>query len=252
MQQLVKIAALATFGLLLHVSNGNAQVGIGTTTPNASAQLEVQSTNKGVLFPRVTQANRPASPVAGLMVYQTDNTPGFYYYDGSAWVRLLSSADAVPSATSTSGFAARNSPAFVETNALGSYVSLPDNQNLSADISVNGSSTLFTLTKAGRYNISYMLSVSDPAVTTTSPNTLPLELGTRLVLNGSEVGGSISGGVPFNVNIPLVLTLAVPLKYYYGNVIINASAGDVIGLQLFNRVLNGNIQRASMTIVKVN
>ena len=39
---------------------GFAQVGIGTETPHASAQLEIQANGKGVLIPRVTQANRPA------------------------------------------------------------------------------------------------------------------------------------------------------------------------------------------------
>jgi hypothetical protein len=66
-------------------SSGN--VGLGTTTPNAGAQLELQSTTKGLLIPRMTKANRDAiaSPATGLLIFQTDNTPGFYYYSGSAW-----------------------------------------------------------------------------------------------------------------------------------------------------------------------
>jgi len=63
-------------------------IGIGTTTPHASAMLDVVSTNKGLLIPRVTEANRPASPATGLLIYQTNNTPGFYYYNGSAWLML--------------------------------------------------------------------------------------------------------------------------------------------------------------------
>ena len=59
------------------------QVGIGTSTPDPSAALEVSSTSKGVLFPTMTKAQRDAiaSPVAGLMIYQTDNTPGLRVYD---------------------------------------------------------------------------------------------------------------------------------------------------------------------------
>lgn len=55
-------------------------VGIGTTTPSASALLEISSTSKGVLIPRLTQAQRSAivSPAEGLLVYQTDGTVGFY------------------------------------------------------------------------------------------------------------------------------------------------------------------------------
>jgi len=74
-------------------NNNTGNVGIGGT-PNAAAQLEVAATNKGVLIPRITQANRPAAPVAGLLIYQTDNTPGFYYYTGSAWIRIMNTSDA--------------------------------------------------------------------------------------------------------------------------------------------------------------
>lgn len=65
----------------------NAQVGIGTSTPNASSALDVTSTTKGMLTPRMTQAQRTAiaSPATGLLIYQTDGTTGYYYYNGVAW-----------------------------------------------------------------------------------------------------------------------------------------------------------------------
>lgn len=55
-------------------------VGIGTAIPNASALLELSSTSKGILIPRMTQAQRAAiaNPAQGLLVYQTDGTTGFY------------------------------------------------------------------------------------------------------------------------------------------------------------------------------
>jgi hypothetical protein len=65
------------------------QVGIGTTTPDVSAMLDVVSTDKGILIPRMTQAARNAITVGatqeGLLIYQTDITPGFYYYNGTIW-----------------------------------------------------------------------------------------------------------------------------------------------------------------------
>ena len=75
--------------LLLFTIILNGQVGIGTTTPDASAVLDIQSSanDKGILIPRVTQAQRNAisSPATGLMIFQTDGNVGFYFYDGSSW-----------------------------------------------------------------------------------------------------------------------------------------------------------------------
>ena len=65
-------------------------VGVGTTTPAASAALDVTSTSKGLLLPRMTSAQRVAipNPVTGLFVFQTNGTPGLYYYIGTTWVNL--------------------------------------------------------------------------------------------------------------------------------------------------------------------
>ena len=69
-----------------------AQTGIGTTTPHASAQLDVSSTTKGFLPPRMTltQMNAIASPVEGLLVYCADCNPkGQYYYDGTDFSAMM-------------------------------------------------------------------------------------------------------------------------------------------------------------------
>jgi hypothetical protein len=55
-----------------------------------SSVLDISSNDKGILIPRIAKANRPASPAEGLLVYQVDETPGFYYFDGTSW-RILSS-----------------------------------------------------------------------------------------------------------------------------------------------------------------
>ena len=70
-----------------NIYNNGSSVGVGTVSPNASAALEVNSTTKGFLLPTMTQAQRNAiaSPATGLLIYQSDNTPGFYYYNGTAW-----------------------------------------------------------------------------------------------------------------------------------------------------------------------
>ena len=86
MKQII-FAALLFFSITVH-----AQVGIGTASPNSSAQLDITSADKGLLIPRMTSAEIAviSSPATGLLVFQTDNTSGFYYYDGSAWTQLHS------------------------------------------------------------------------------------------------------------------------------------------------------------------
>jgi hypothetical protein len=74
----------------------SAQTAIGTTAPNASAKLEIASTDKGLLIPRMTKAQREAitlsSAANGLMVYQTDDLAGFYVNTSAtttiAWTRV--------------------------------------------------------------------------------------------------------------------------------------------------------------------
>lgn len=55
------------------------------TAPDPSAMLDVQSTEKGVLVPRMSQAQRDAiaNPATGLLIYQNDNGPGFYFNAGT-------------------------------------------------------------------------------------------------------------------------------------------------------------------------
>ena len=70
-----------------------AQVGINTegTTPDASAMLDIKSTDKGLLIPRMTGAQRVgiSTPAIGLIIYQTDGFSGFYFFNSSsAWIRL--------------------------------------------------------------------------------------------------------------------------------------------------------------------
>jgi hypothetical protein len=88
-----------------NLSNDGTNVGIGTSSVDASAILQIESTSKGVLFPRMTleQRNIISSPQTGLLIFQTDNTPGFYFYDGSSWLALTGSSDSGSSNGSGSG-----------------------------------------------------------------------------------------------------------------------------------------------------
>lgn len=68
----------------------HAQVGIGTTLPNASSMLDVTSTTAGVLIPRMTTAQRTAiaAPANGLLVYDT-TTSSFWHYNSTVWREIL-------------------------------------------------------------------------------------------------------------------------------------------------------------------
>jgi hypothetical protein len=71
--------------------NASGNLGIGTTSPNASAILDVQSTTKGVRMPNMTttQKNAIASPAAGLMVFDTTLVK-LCVYSGTAWETITS------------------------------------------------------------------------------------------------------------------------------------------------------------------
>jgi len=79
--------------VLLTTTKTYSQVGIGTNTPAASAQLEVSSTNKGLLIPQIaltgsTDALTISSPANSLLVYNTaitsDVVKGYYYNSGTS------------------------------------------------------------------------------------------------------------------------------------------------------------------------
>ena len=85
-----KLGTLNSQPLIIITKNGErlridtlGRVGIGTTTPAATALLTLASTSRGFLTPRMTTAQRNAIylPAQGLLVYQTDGTHGFYYFD---------------------------------------------------------------------------------------------------------------------------------------------------------------------------
>ena len=73
--------------------NDGENVMIGTQTVEESAALAVESTQQGILLPRMTLEERDSieNPATSLLIFQTDDTPGFYYYNGTEWMNLASS-----------------------------------------------------------------------------------------------------------------------------------------------------------------
>lgn len=82
---------LADRKMTIHTS-GNIGIGVGITNPEASALLELRTTTQGFLAPRMTFAERNliALPATGLLIYQLDNNPDYYYFDGTTWIAISS------------------------------------------------------------------------------------------------------------------------------------------------------------------
>ena len=136
----VMVGRIIFFGILLGASFGTyAQTGIGTTTPNASAKLDVYSTNKGFLPPRITltgasDVSTISTPVAGLLIYNTATAgtapnnvvPGYYYWNGTAWTQI--SNGIIVDASKTASFsvaAADNNKLFLISSSTAVTVTIP-------------------------------------------------------------------------------------------------------------------------------
>ena len=119
-----------------------AQTGIGTTTPNASAKLDVSATDRGFLPPRVAlTATNIFSPItgtssaaAGLLIYNTATAgtaptnvvPGYYYWNGTAWIQIAPGL--IIDTSKTAGFTLAttdNNKVFLITSATNSTVTVP-------------------------------------------------------------------------------------------------------------------------------
>jgi hypothetical protein len=137
MRQLISSLLLLVSINILHAQNS---VGIGTTTPNASAQLDVTSTTKGLLIPRMTSTQRVAiaSPVPGLLVYQTNvdisqpSSPGFYLYESGGWKRMAKSDEV---ASGLSSWAVNGTDQY--SNVAG-HVGIGLNTNINKKLTVKG------------------------------------------------------------------------------------------------------------------
>lgn len=122
-----KFTCFVTLFFLCVLTAGAQSFSINTdgSTAHPSAMLDVKSTIKGLLIPRMsrTERNAIAAPATGLLIFQ--NAPdsiGFYYYNGSKWTWFLSNANSDSLAWRTGGNAA--------TNPVNNYIGTSDNKPL--------------------------------------------------------------------------------------------------------------------------
>ncbi|MBK9982047.1 MAG: hypothetical protein IPP15_06400 [Saprospiraceae bacterium] len=86
--------------LCISITIASAQVSITTTgtPPDPSSMLDIKNSTKGVLIPRMTftQRNLISLPANALLIYQTDNNPGFYYNQGTPLATSLAQSFLLP------------------------------------------------------------------------------------------------------------------------------------------------------------
>lgn len=137
----------------------HAQTGIGTTTPDASAKLEVSATNKGFLPPRVTLTSGTdnttiPTPATGLLVYNTGNNAGlvsgYYYWNGTSWATIATASGSGVSASILRG--SRTSGQTGLTNGGNVIFTQVDNV-AGQEMALNTSTGQITLTAGRTYRL---------------------------------------------------------------------------------------------------
>jgi hypothetical protein len=230
-----------SLGLFSAFTPGYAQVKVGDnpTTINANAVLEMESTNKGALLPRValtatTNAAPLSAHVQGMFVYNTatssDVTPGIYYNDGTKWQQARFAT--------CQGFGTRTISGSQVHPGGGVYTKVQftgeewDQGNV---FSPGAATSNFTVTEAGKYMIT-ATAFTNAAPTTTTNRALGLFKNGALLVIGTNMQVDINQGLGLNVSYTADL-----------------AAGDVIDLRLY--VLNAStvsITIASFSAVKTD
>ncbi len=177
------------------ITNAQNNLGVGTATPDVSAKLDVASTTQGVLFPRMTMAQRNAiaSPAKGLLIWQTDGTAGFYYNSGTpaspSWITL--GAVGPTGATGPVGATGAQGP-IGPTGATG-----PQGPAGGSTVTFLTKTANYTITAADVANDLVLVNTANTLATFTLPSASAAGLGKKIYISGSASGSTL----PQSINV---------------------------------------------------
>jgi len=229
-----KIKHLAGLGLILLTASLGAtaqSVGIGTALPDASAQLDITATNKGLLIPRValtslTDAVTITAPATGLLVYNTNTAvpggAGFYYNNSKAavsWIKLQTSAGG-GSGWGLTGNAATDSL----TNFIGTTDAKPlvfrVNNGFAGQLSSIGGISLGRAANAKRIATPNVIAIGDSTLFSNTANSA-IAIGNQALFSNTT---GLSNTAIGNLNLSSNTTGAANVGIGHLNLVINDTA----------------------------
>ena len=204
----------------------HAQTGIGTTTPHASAKLDVTATNKGFLPPRVTLTSNTdvitiPSPAEGLLVYNTGNNSGlvagYYYWNGANWATIATAIAA--------GYGVAASEMQKIYDGVGNATT------------INSTGVTFTVPTSGTYLFDFSCSG------TNSNGALTMNFYVRdgSTVIKSDMQTSYSNNVHAEYNGKVEVNLVTGKTY---NVLVNTSSGNIYSndyCRVYMKQMSGNL-----------
>ena len=219
------IIVFAGLFLSIHLQ---AQTGIGTTTPHASAKLDVSAANKGFLPPRVTltsntDATTIPSPAEGLLVYNLGSVglqAGYYYWNNANWATIATATSAGNGVTASD------------------MVKIYDGVGNAATINVNGAT--FSVTTSGKYLFDFSTSATCSNCTVTLNFQVRDGSNSNAVI-GSDYQTSYNNNVHAEYNGKVEVNLIAGRSY---NVLVTASSGGIYNndyTRVYMKQVSGNL-----------
>ncbi|WP_412986308.1 hypothetical protein [Pontimicrobium sp. IMCC45349] len=222
--------------LLAFVQVISAQVGIGTTNPDESSLLHIETNSKGILIPKLTTAERDAitNPANGLLIFNTDSDE-FQFNSNTKASPIWVAFSLTPTSTSNPGQSIKYSNTDTSTDV---------NQNSAINLPVigteewNDNSTLYNpdtsnhtirINEAGRYRVQINASISVP---NSGNSRRAPEM--YLAVNGSQVGTYASTGYMRRSSLHNEASFHI-------NEVIQVSAGDVISVETIRAANSGSV-----------